>query len=65
MRGSPRHLKQVLINLLSNATKHTRAGFIKLCVILLEQTDETVSYQFQVRHRTGGEGGGLRRIHPS
>eukprot|EP00668_Euglena_longa_P006359 GGOE01007576.1.p1 GENE.GGOE01007576.1~~GGOE01007576.1.p1 ORF type:complete len:894 (-),score=283.43 GGOE01007576.1:1605-4286(-) len=48
LRGSPRHLKQVLINLLSNATKHTRHGFVKLRVILLEQTEDSVYYQFQI-----------------
>ena len=48
LRGSPRHLKQILINLLSNAAKHTAEGFVQLCVQVVSTTEDTITFQFQV-----------------
>eukprot|EP01083_Nonionella_stella_P023360 64621_1 len=33
--GSPRHLKQIFINMLSNSVKHTETGFVKLEIVEL------------------------------
>jgi len=46
--GSPRHLTQVLMNLVSNAVKYgTPGGFIRLNTRLLTSDDKTVTYEFR------------------
>ena len=45
--GSPRHLTQVLMNLVSNAVKYgTPGGFVRLNTRLLNSDDRTVTYEF-------------------
>ncbi len=46
--GSPRHLTQVLMNLVSNAVKYgTPGGFIRLNTRLMTSDDKTVTYEFR------------------
>lgn len=46
--GDSVRLTQVLLNLLSNAVKFTNQGEVKVEVLLLEETDDTVSIEFSV-----------------
>jgi PAS domain S-box-containing protein len=47
--GDPRHLTQILNNLLSNALKFTRAGFAALTVIVTRQSADGVELEFTVQ----------------
>ena len=48
--GSPRHLTQVLMNLVSNAVKYgIPGGFVQLDTRLLTSDDKTVTYEFRCR----------------
>ncbi len=46
--GDPLRLKQILINLISNAAKFTQKGDIKINVKLLSKDDETAKIYFEV-----------------
>ena len=47
--GDPLRLGQVLVNLLSNALKFTREGYIRLKVDVAEQSDENIRLRFSVQ----------------
>ena len=47
--GDPIRLRQVLINLLSNAAKFTFSGAIKLNVTIAGRSDNTVTLHFEIR----------------
>lgn len=46
--GDPFRLRQILLNLISNAIKFTEKGYIRLTINLKETTDHTVTLHFQV-----------------
>jgi len=46
--GDPTRLRQVLVNLLSNSVKFTKAGTIKLNTVLKEKTENTITMFFEV-----------------
>lgn len=49
LNGNPQHLRQVLINLLNNATKFTHQGAIKLYVHLADKTNKSVVIRFEIK----------------
>lgn len=46
--GDPLRIRQVLINLISNAIKFTEAGMVHLSIDLIDQVEEQVSINFSV-----------------
>jgi two-component system sensor histidine kinase RpfC len=48
LTGSPQYLRQVLINLLNNATKFTQQGSVKLYVSIADTPTENVKIRFEI-----------------
>lgn len=46
--GDPNRLTQILNNLISNAIKFTEVGYVKLKIIILEETDADIILKFEV-----------------
>lgn len=61
LRGDPHHLRQVLLNLTSNAIKFTQEGEICVSVALVAQTSAEVRVRFEVRDTGIGIGDDAQR----
>jgi len=61
LRGDPHHLRQVLLNLTSNAIKFTQSGEICVSVGLVSQTVTEVRVRFEVRDTGIGIGDEAQR----
>ncbi len=46
--GDPKKIHHILLNLLGNAIKFTKTGYVKIMVRLLQKTDNTALLQFEV-----------------
>lgn len=49
LKGDPRRLKQIILNLIRNSIKFTRKGIIGVDVDLVEKTENKVKLQFSIR----------------
>lgn len=49
MRGSVGHIREILMNILSNAVKYTKEGSVTFCVNCIEKTDNTIKLAYIVK----------------